>query len=59
MVGAVVGSLYPVPAYPLNLLPYIFLAYLAVGVAWFFILKFRAPQTLLGIEKDMEVAGEA
>jgi amino acid transporter len=59
MVGAVVGSLYPVPAYPLNLLPYIFLAYLAVGVAWFFILKLRAPQTLLGIEKDMEVAGEA
>ncbi len=59
MVGAVVGSLYPIPAYPLNLLPYIFLAYLLVGVAWFFILKLRAPQTLLGIEKDMEVAGEA
>jgi amino acid transporter len=59
MVGALVGSVYPVPAYPLNLLPYIFLAYLAVGVAWYFILKFRAPQTLLGIEHDMEVAGEA
>ncbi|WP_374545698.1 APC family permease [Rhodoblastus sp.] len=59
MAGAVVGSVYPVPAYPLNLLPYIFLGYLAVGVAWFFILKTRAPQTLLGIEKDMEVIAEA
>lgn len=59
MAASVVGSIYPVPAYPLNLLPYIFLAYLAAGVAWFFILKARAPQTLLGIEKDMEVAGEA
>jgi amino acid transporter len=59
MAASVVGSIYPVPAYPLNLLPYIFLAYLAAGAAWFFILKARAPQTLLGIEKDMEVAGEA
>ncbi|MCI4679018.1 APC family permease [Rhodoblastus acidophilus] len=59
MVGAVVGSLYPMPAYPLNLLPYIFLAYLFVGVVWFLVLKARAPQTLLGIEHDMEVAGEA
>jgi amino acid transporter len=59
MAASVVGSIYPVPAYPLNLLPYIFLAYLAVGVAWFFILKARAPQALLGIERDMEVAGEA
>jgi len=59
MGGALVGSVYPAPAYPLNLLPYIFVAYLAVGVAWYFILKLRAPQTLLGIEHDMEVAGEA
>jgi amino acid transporter len=59
MIGAFFGSIYPVPAYPLNLLPYIFIAYLAVGVAWFFVLKVRAPQTLLGIEHDLEVAGEA
>jgi amino acid transporter len=58
MIGSVIGSIYPVPPYPLNLLPYIFLAYLVVGVAWFFVLKFRAPQTLLGIEKDLEVAAE-
>ena len=59
MIGAVVGSIYPVPAYPLNLLPYIFLAYLLVGVVWFFVLKMRAPQKLLGIEKDMEVAADS
>ena len=41
----------------MNLLPYIFLAYMVVGAIWFFILKVRAPQTLLGIEKDMEVSG--
>ena len=57
MVGSLVGSVYPVPDYPMNLLPYIFLAYLAVGVLWFFVLKFRAPQTLLGIEKDLEIGG--
>jgi len=57
MVGSLVGSVYPVPDYPMNLLPYIFLAYLAIGVLWFFVLKNRAPQTLLGIEKDMEVGG--
>jgi amino acid transporter len=59
MVGAVVGCVYPVPDYPLNLLPYIFLAFMVVGIIWFFILRARAPQTLLGIEKDMEVTGEA
>jgi amino acid transporter len=57
MVASVIGSLYPVPASPMNLLPYIFLAYMVVGAIYFFILKARAPQTLLGIEKDMEVSG--
>jgi hypothetical protein len=28
-------------------------------VGWSFVLKARAPHTLLGIEKDMEVTGEA
>jgi amino acid transporter len=57
MAASVIGSLYPVPAWPMNVLPYIFLAYMAVGAIYFFILKARAPQTLLGIEKDMEVSG--
>ncbi|MDR3449037.1 MAG: APC family permease, partial [Alphaproteobacteria bacterium] len=57
MVASIIGSLYPVPTYPMNLLPYIFMAYMVVGAIWFFVLKARAPQTLLGIEKDMEVSG--
>jgi amino acid transporter len=57
MAASVIGSLYPVPAWPMNVLPYIFLAYMVVGAIYFFILKARAPQTLLGIEKDMEVSG--
>jgi amino acid transporter len=59
MVLALAGSLYPVPAYPLNLLPYMFLVYMLFGTAWFFILKSRVPQALLGIEKDLEASSEA
>jgi len=48
------GSVYPEPEYPFNLLPYVFLAYLLVGAAWFGVLKFKAPQTLVSIQHDME-----
>ncbi len=56
MALSLVGSLYPVPPYPYNLLPYGFLAYMALGVVWFYVLKVRAPHTLLGIEDDLEAA---
>lgn len=55
MLGALVGSVYPVPDYPYNILPYIFLGYLAVGLVWFLILKKRSPQIIANIEKDLEV----
>ena len=29
-----VGSVYPVPAWPFNVFPYIFLAYLIIGLVW-------------------------
>ena len=35
MVAALVGNLYPVPEGPYGKLPYIYLAYLAAGLAWF------------------------
>jgi amino acid transporter len=54
MILALVGSVYPVPAAPYNDLPYGFAAYMLVGVAWFVVLKARAPQVLLGIEHDLE-----
>jgi len=28
------GTLYPIPAAPYNYLPYIYLAYLALGLTW-------------------------
>jgi hypothetical protein len=54
MVFVIVGSVYPVPAYPYNILPYLFFAYLAVGGAWFAVLKRRAPEILASIQHDME-----
>jgi hypothetical protein len=35
MLLALVGNLYPVPDGPYGKLPYVYLVYLAVGLAWF------------------------
>ena len=56
MALSLVGSLYPVPAYPLNLLPYIFLLYMTLGAVWFIVLRAKAPLVLLHIEHDLEIA---
>ena len=49
------GSLYPVPAWPANLLPCLFGAFLLLGFVWYGILGRRAPGSLLdGILGDME-----
>ena len=34
-----VGSVYPVPSWPVNIFPYIFLGYLALGFSWFMLLR--------------------
>ncbi len=59
MVVSLIGSLYPIPAYPYNLLPYGFAAYMLIGVAWFVVLRAKAPSTLLGVERDFETAAMA
>ena len=56
MLLALLGSLYPVPAYPLNLLPYIFFAYMCAGAAWFFLLRATSPTTLRCVEHDLDIA---
>ena len=56
MALSLVGSLYPVPDYPYNLLPYGFLAYMVVGAAWFFVLRARVPTLLSAMSSDLEVA---
>ena len=54
MLFSLAGSLYPVPAAPLNYLPYGFAAYMLVGTVWFFILKGKLPQAAMSIEHDLE-----
>ena len=54
MLFVIWGSIYPVPDYPLNLLPYLFVAYMVIGAAFFLYLKRVAPQELLNIEHDLE-----
>ncbi len=49
-----VGSFYPLPAYPVVLFPYIFLAYMAVGGGWLFIASRRRRGILRVIETDLE-----
>lgn len=53
---ALVGTVYPVPAWPFNILPYVFLALLGLGVLYFLALRTWAPAKLAAIEA--EVLGE-
>lgn len=55
MLFVIAGSVYPAPAYPYNVLPYVFFAYLAVGAAWFAWLQAKSPHTSASIQFDMEV----
>jgi len=54
MLFVIVGSVYPVPPYPYNLLPYLFVAYMIAGALWFGVLKAKSPQKLLAIQHDLE-----
>jgi amino acid transporter len=54
MLFVIYGSVYPVPSYPFNILPYLFLGYMLVGAIWFGILKKKSPQILTSIVHDME-----
>jgi amino acid transporter len=49
-----VSLFYPVPSYPVNLFPYIFLVYMLIGAGWLFIISRRAPGKLEEIEQDLE-----
>ncbi len=51
-----VGSFYPVPAWPLNIFPYIFFGYMIVGGASLFVMSRRQAGALAGIEYDLERA---
>jgi amino acid transporter len=36
-----VGSVYPVPSWPVNIFPYIFVGYVLIGMVWFMMLRRR------------------
>ncbi|WP_163746306.1 APC family permease [Mycolicibacterium helvum] len=40
------ANVYPVPAFPLNVIPYLFLATVAVALAWFFRVKRVRPEVI-------------
>jgi len=50
-----VGSVYPVPPAPVNYFPYLYLAYLAVGVCWILAFYKRQPSAPLSIRKDLQL----
>jgi hypothetical protein len=47
------GSIYPVPAPPYNLLPYIFVGLLLVGLARFIYLRKKTPEIVSNIQADL------
>ena len=49
-----VGSFYPLPAWPVDLFPYIFLTYMVAGGTWLFVVNRRRPGILADIEADLE-----
>jgi hypothetical protein len=51
-----VGLFYPLPAFPVDIFPAIFAAYMIAGGSWLFVLNRRVPGTLSEIETDLEAA---
>ena len=51
-----VGSVYPMPPPPVTYFPYLFLAYLVVGVAWILRVRRRKPDTFVQIQQDLDLA---
>ncbi len=49
-----IGSFYPVPPFPVNIFPYIFLAYMLGGGIWLFLASRLHKGILPEIEEDME-----
>ena len=51
-----VGSVYPVPPAPVMYFPYLFLAYLAVGIVWILSFYRRRPSASVTIRRDLQLA---
>jgi amino acid transporter len=53
-----IGSFYPLPPYPVVLFPYIFMAWILLGMGWIFVVNRRKPGILDSIELEMERISE-
>jgi amino acid transporter len=51
-----IGSFYPVPAFPIDIFPYIFLAWMAIGGSWLYTLSRRQKHMFAAIEVDLEAS---
>jgi amino acid transporter len=49
-----VGSVYPIPDPPVNYFPYLFLVYLAAGIAWILAFYHRKPAAMAVVQADLE-----
>lgn len=49
-----VGSVYPIPDPPVNYFPYVFLVYLAAGIAWIFAFYRRKPTAIAVVQADLD-----
>jgi amino acid transporter len=54
MIGIPGSSLFPPPAYPNNLLIWIFVAYMAIGLVWLLIQRARSPKILPTMKSSMD-----
>ena len=54
-----IGSFYPAPPWPVNLFPYMFLAFMLLGGARLYLMHRAEPGTLAAIERDLERALDA
>ena len=51
-----VGSVYPIPDPPVTYFPYLFLAYLAIGIGWIFLFYRRQPSASVSAREDLQLA---
>lgn len=52
----IVGSVYPLPAYPFCLFPFIFIAWIILGGLWFAIISIRKSSLVADIKKENQLS---
>jgi amino acid transporter len=50
------SKIFPIPAAPYNLFPYLFFLYLALGAGWFALMRMRSPRIIEQMEADIEAS---